>query len=53
MLGYLTRRLVDVAQDLIITSEDCGTTRGIFLSREHNFGKQTLGRADARPCGLG
>ena len=40
--GYLTRRLVDVAQDLIITSEDCGTTRGIFLSREHNFGKQTL-----------
>ena len=40
--GYLTRRLVDVAQDLIVTSEDCGTTRGIFLSREHNFGKQTL-----------
>lgn len=27
--GYLTRRLVDVAQDCIITREDCGTTRGI------------------------
>jgi DNA-directed RNA polymerase subunit beta' len=29
--GYLTRRLVDVAQDCIITEEDCGTTRGITL----------------------
>ncbi len=28
--GYLTRRLVDVAQDLIITKEDCGTTKGII-----------------------
>src|SRR5437870_2183853 len=27
--GYLTRRLVDVAQDCIITSEDCGTSAGI------------------------
>ncbi len=27
--GYLTRRLVDVAQDVIIEEEDCGTTRGI------------------------
>jgi DNA-directed RNA polymerase subunit beta' len=27
--GYLTRRLVDVAQDCIITTEDCGTTGGI------------------------
>jgi DNA-directed RNA polymerase subunit beta' len=27
--GYLTRRLVDVAQDCIITEEDCGTSRGI------------------------
>lgn len=27
--GYLTRRLVDVAQDVIITEEDCGTVRGI------------------------
>ena len=29
--GYLTRRLVDVAQDCIITEEDCGTTRGITI----------------------
>src|SRR5207302_10325675 len=27
--GYLTRRLVDVAQDCIITTEDCGTSAGI------------------------
>ena len=40
--GYLTRRLVDVAQDLIITSEDCGTDKGIWVKREDNFGKQTL-----------
>ena len=30
--GYLTRRLVDVAQDLIITEEDCGTIDGIFVT---------------------
>jgi DNA-directed RNA polymerase subunit beta' len=29
--GYLTRRLVDVAQDCIITEEDCGTKRGIKM----------------------
>jgi DNA-directed RNA polymerase subunit beta' len=29
--GYLTRRLVDVAQELIIRIEDCGTTRGIWI----------------------
>ncbi len=29
--GYLTRRLVDVAQDAIITEEDCGTTNGISM----------------------
>src|SRR5205823_2927845 len=28
--GYLTRRLVDVAQDAIITEPDCGTTRGLL-----------------------
>ncbi len=28
--GYLTRRLVDVAQDVIVTMEDCGTLRGIM-----------------------
>jgi DNA-directed RNA polymerase subunit beta' len=30
--GYLTRRLVDVAQDVIITEVDCGTLRGIKIS---------------------
>jgi len=30
--GYLTRRLVDVAQDVIITEEDCGTDHGIYVS---------------------
>ncbi|MFQ5586129.1 MAG: DNA-directed RNA polymerase subunit beta', partial [Thermodesulfobacteriota bacterium] len=30
--GYLTRRLVDVAQDAIIMEEDCGTLDGIYLS---------------------
>jgi DNA-directed RNA polymerase subunit beta' len=30
--GYLTRRLVDVAQDVIITEEDCGTLRGITMT---------------------
>ena len=29
--GYLTRRLVDVAQDVIITAEDCGTLNGIYI----------------------
>jgi len=29
--GYLTRRLVDVAQDVIITEDDCGTLRGINI----------------------
>ena len=30
--GYLTRRLVDVAQDVVITSEDCGTLRGLVAT---------------------
>jgi DNA-directed RNA polymerase subunit beta' len=30
--GYLTRRLVDVAQDLVITEEDCGTTQGVTMN---------------------
>ena len=29
--GYLTRRLVDVAQDVVITETDCGTERGIIV----------------------
>ncbi len=30
--GYLTRRLVDVAQDVIVTEDDCGTDRGFIVS---------------------
>jgi len=30
--GYMTRRLVDVAQDLIVREEDCGTTEGVVVS---------------------
>ena len=37
--GYLTRRLFDVAQDIIIKEEDCGTKESIVISK--NFGKDT------------
>jgi len=30
--GYLTRRLCDVAQDVIVTEDDCGTIRGVYVS---------------------
>lgn len=30
--GYLTRRLVDVAQDLVVTQDDCGTTEGLLMT---------------------
>lgn len=30
--GYLTRRLIDVAQDVIITEDDCGTNDGVYVS---------------------
>jgi len=30
--GYLTRRLVDVAQDMVITEEDCGTSNGLLMT---------------------
>jgi DNA-directed RNA polymerase subunit beta' len=39
--GYLTRRLVDVAQDVIIREEDCGTTRGITVY-DIRVGKETI-----------
>ncbi|MBI2296662.1 MAG: DNA-directed RNA polymerase subunit beta', partial [Betaproteobacteria bacterium] len=29
--GYLTRRLVDVTQDLVVTEEDCGTSQGVSM----------------------
>ena len=53
--GYLTRRLVDVAQDVIIREEDCGSHKGIWLSdikdgeemieplKDRLFGRYTIG----------
>jgi len=42
--GYLTRRLVDVAQDVIISHEDCGTLRGLTVSalKKNEEVKETL-----------
>ena len=36
--GYLTRRLVDVAHDVVITEDDCGTKEGKMVSRENISG---------------
>lgn len=36
--GYLTRRLIDVAQDLIISGEDCGTEEGVWLYEKKDRG---------------
>jgi len=32
--GYLTRRLIDVAQDVIVTEEDCGTVEGVLITEK-------------------
>ena len=46
--GYLTRRLVDVAQDVIVREEDCGTTRAILVKAEDgSFGNRLVGRLTA------
>jgi len=43
--GYLTRRLVDVSQDVIVVEEDCGEKEGIRLTKENALGIEiTLGR---------
>jgi DNA-directed RNA polymerase subunit beta' len=38
--GYLTRRLVDIAQDVVINSEDCGTEQGIWIRRSDDVAGQ-------------
>jgi DNA-directed RNA polymerase subunit beta' len=43
--GYLTRRLVDVAQDLVVNDEDCGATRGRVITRASS---EALGRPLSR-----
>jgi DNA-directed RNA polymerase subunit beta' len=40
--GYLTRRLVDVAQDMIINAHDCGTTGGIWILSADDVGGQKM-----------
>jgi DNA-directed RNA polymerase subunit beta' len=52
--GYLTRRLVDVAQDLVVTEGDCGTVNGLTMSPiveggdvVEGLGERVLGRVAA------
>lgn len=40
--GYLTRRLVDVAQDVIVNRHDCGTELGIEIRKSDNVAGQTI-----------
>ncbi len=51
--GYLTRRLVDVAQDVIVREEDCGTDKGFTVSRIQD-GKEVIedlyDRIEGRYC---
>jgi DNA-directed RNA polymerase subunit beta' len=44
--GYLTRRLVDVANDCIITSEDCGTKNGVTVQAEIDGGQVVASLAE-------
>ncbi len=46
--GYLTRRLVDIAQDLIVREEDCGTRRGLPVEVGVHDGQAIFGRVLAR-----
>ena len=48
--GYLTRRLVDVAQDVIVSAEDCGDDEGILITAEESeeMGEQTSHRVLGR-----
>ena len=50
--GYLTRRLVDVAQDLVVTEEDCGTLRGLEVTalKDNEDIVEPLVRAYSRTC---
>jgi DNA-directed RNA polymerase subunit beta' len=62
--GYLTRRLVDVAQDLVVTEQDCGTNNGLTMTPiveggdvVEGLGERVLGRVAAvdvlKPSGDG
>jgi len=53
--GYLTRRLIDVAQDVITLEEECGTLAGVWLSEPHDravlesLRERVIGRYAASP----
>ena len=47
--GYLTRRLVDVAQDAIVVVDDCGTEEGLWLHRADD--REMLAELEARVIG--
>lgn len=47
--GYLTRRLVDVAQDIIVEEQDCGDTRGVVVFRG-NDSKEFIEKLSGRYC---
>jgi DNA-directed RNA polymerase subunit beta' len=40
--GYLTRRLVDIAQDIIINEHDCGTHDGVYIRRRDDVAGQSM-----------
>jgi DNA-directed RNA polymerase subunit beta' len=40
--GYLTRRLVDIAQDIIINEQDCGTKDGVWIRRADDVAGQSM-----------
>ncbi len=44
--GYLTRRLVDVSQDCIVTEEDCGTTEGLIIEPVLDDGRTVVSLAE-------
>ena len=48
--GYLTRRLVDVAQDVIVREDECGTDRGLEISALME-GAEVIERLDERIVG--
>ena len=49
--GYLTRRLVDVAQDLVVVTDDCGTTDGLLMTPTVEGG-DVIERLSERVLGL-
>ncbi|MRS04964.1 DNA-directed RNA polymerase subunit beta', partial [bacterium] len=41
--GYLTRRLVDIAQDIIVNEDECGTEEGVWIRKSDDVAGQSLG----------